>query len=169
MSTMMLDPLHIAALVDCATAKGITSRAMHHDFGPKAPSPGFRQCRPDDADYLGEMLTDTMRRAVRHVYHDAAERGMTAPVGAEPIYSHASVQAPLAENPLSEIQIGNALRCYEYQASDAPDWNGSEAERFCHQLSRHLLGRLGQHCELWAITPEYLRTRAYRLEPLARQ
>lgn len=161
MSTIMLDPTHIAALVDCATGGGVPARAMHHDFGPSAASPGFRRCTPMDADYLGSMLTDTMRTAVRHVCQNAVERGLTAPIGSEPKYSHQIASAALAGNTLSEIQIGNALRCYEYQAGDAPDWNGSEAERFCNHLRGHLLSRLGEHCELWAITPEYIRTAAH--------
>ena len=153
----MLEPMHVAALVDSATGGGITPKAMRHDFGPTAPSPGFRACKPEDADYLGNMLMHTMRRSVRHVHHDTVDQEITAAPESEPAYSHATARQPLHEHlPLSEIETANALSCYEYQACEAPDWKKSEAERFCRYLRKHLLDRLAQDNDLWIVTPDLL-------------
>ena len=151
MSAIMLHPVHIAALVEAAISRDGVSGSMSHHFGPGARNPGFRPCIHGDADYLGNMLTGTMRRSVRHQY------GETEAPDGEAEYSHAAASAALrGRPPLSEIEIGRALACYDYQACEAPDWKGSEAERFGHELREHLLRRLGHDCELWAITPERL-------------
>ena len=155
MSAIMLQPVHIAALVEAAIARDGTSGAMSHQFGPEARNPGFRPCTHEDADHLGNILTESMRRSISEHYDDSDPRAEHGRTGTEPGYSHEGACSPLRSRPrLSEIEIGRALACYEYQACEAPNWKGSEAERFGHELREHLLRRVGHGCELWAITPE---------------
>ncbi|MCY4123056.1 MAG: hypothetical protein OXG72_19285 [Acidobacteria bacterium] len=116
MSAIILHPVHIAALVEAAISRDGVSRSMPHDFGPRARNPGFRPCIHDDADYLGNALTRTMQHSVGHQY------GKTEAPDGEAGYSHAAASAALRGRArLSEIEIGRALACYEYQACEAPD------------------------------------------------
>ena len=161
MSAIMLHPVHVAALVDAAISRDGVSGPMSHDFGPGARNPGCRPCTHEDADYLGRILTETMQRSVSHHYRETkAKNGKTG-------YSHAAASAALRGRArLSEIKIGRALACYEYQTCEAPEWKGSEAERFGDELRAHLLRRLGHECELWAITPEELGSAARQANAL---
>lgn len=57
--------------------------------------------------------------------------------------------------PKDAAQIIQWVRCYEYQSSGSPTWNGSVAQIFCALLTGRLLDRISQMFGLsWVLDPQ---------------
>ncbi|MEB3035149.1 hypothetical protein [[Mycobacterium] nativiensis] len=62
-------------------------------------------------------------------------------------------------------ELLNAIHCYEYQASDDPDWTTTEAYQFCRALERHIMNDVPDYTNgPWAITPNALPAAQQRRE-----
>ena len=55
-------------------------------------------------------------------------------------------------NPLSVADTNQAIRCYQYQASDWDEWEGSKAERLSLYMQRALLDAESGASDVWVIS-----------------
>ena len=143
MSSFEVSTAHIDALVNAALAAG-RDFYWYHD-GPGNPYsergealPGFGSSAERHAAYLaylgenkrtvtranagtwGALLVDANKRSVNYLYdEDEIEEPYT-------FTYHAG--------PFNPVAILRALSCYEYQCSDDPGWQDSEAREFCEAL-----------------------------------
>lgn len=82
---------------------------------------------PVTAEYAGAMLLAENRKSVNHRYDEDE---------LEEIYTH----GPSSQRTI--VELLSALDCYEYQACESPDWEDSEAYRFCIALRKLLTHQL---------------------------
>lgn len=92
-----------------------------------------RELTPDTADGVGMMLLCQNHRSVEFRYD--GRHGIEAEPEAMHEFTPYSGQ-------IDPVQVLKALDCYEYQASETPDWMGCEAWRFCDALRSRAIGRL---------------------------
>jgi hypothetical protein len=81
-----------------------------------------RELRPDTADQVGRMIWAENHRSVSYRYDEAQVC---------PDYSFVFHLRPRRLDP---VQVLKALRCYEYQSCECPDWERTEAHDFCESL-----------------------------------
>ena len=97
-----------------------------------------RQLTRDTAGTVGAMLLAQNRRSVDFRYDET---------DIEDVYLHSrsSERSPAA--------MLKAIDCYEYQACETPDWEDTEAARFCQALRAHLIRQLPDYddADTWAI------------------
>ena len=158
MSAFMVPIEHVRAMVNA----GLQNR--HHDplswsvrqltederaraYQPGAPwgagidqvvSETRHQLTRDTAGTVGAMLLAQNRRSVDFRYDET---------DIEDVYLHSrsSERSPAA--------MLKAIDCYEYQACETPDWEDTEAARFCQALRAHLIRQLPDYddADTWAI------------------
>ena len=99
-----------------------------------------------NADRVGQMLVDANTASVNHLYHQDDAY----------IYSY---RRPKHTN-WSTIELLQAIRGYQYQACETPDWIGSPAWSYCQALTAQLIRDLPGYDEAttWQITPTSLPT-----------
>lgn len=97
----------------------------------------------ETADRVGQMLLDQNRASVNSRYDE--DKAPAVYVYARPRF----VDWQLAE-------VFKAIGCYEYQACETPDWEQSEAFRFCRALEQRTISRLPgfSDADTWGITRE---------------
>ncbi len=155
----MLDQAHIRALVNAGLqdhhrsplswgTRALTDEERSRSYergtawGPEAveiASAVRRTLTPTTAGMVGAMLAAENQRSVNYRYD---EHEIEAP------YEHgpdARVYSPL------EILV--AIQGYEYQSCEHPDWEESEAQRFCAALRLAMITRLPGYrgVETWDI------------------
>lgn len=111
MSAWIVQPGHIDVLVAAARSFGLI-----HD--------------EEEVPSLGQMLWDTNAENVMYLYPDDE----TARVDYTPT-------APAAGRKLHPAAVLAAIACYEYQCSDMPGWDYSDARAFCVLLGGLVLLR----------------------------
>jgi hypothetical protein len=100
-----------------------------------------RELRPDTADRVGGMLWAENHRSVSYRYDEAQ---------ATPEYSYT---VPYRARRLDPVQVLKAIRCYEYQTCECPDWDETEAWEFCDSLRHAAIAALpGYDAAKWEIT-----------------
>lgn len=142
MSAFMVSVDHIRALVNAGltmrygplswqrtvpTAEQLVrSHQRGEPWGPEA-SEVAREVRTEltheTADRVGVMLLAQNRRSVDFRYDETE---------IEDLYTHGP------SSPRTVVELIKAIDCYEYQACETPDWEQTEAYRFCEVLRRAL-------------------------------
>ena len=135
MSAIMLPRLHIHCLVAAgflelpeAEDPYESNEAMKFAFRPEGER---RQLNEGTADEIGQALTDANLSsliAAECAYADCIAPGDIAP------YKWPGLKEALT----TPVETLNAIDCYEYQAGEHFDWNGSTAQRYCETLRRHM-------------------------------
>lgn len=101
-----------------------------------------RELTPDTADQVVLMLHDENVRSVNHRYD---EEDLTAP----PTYRRTRLES-------DPVWLLKAINGYEYQACEHPEWDGSEAQRFCEALTGLAVRRLPGYdaAPTWSISED---------------
>jgi hypothetical protein len=114
---------------------------------------GRRDGRWENRHELGAVLVSENVRSVMHRYPDTLD-GASLPGPIDAYW-----EAPYAfEDPgyqLTAVEALSALRCFEYQSCECPDWSKSEAHAFCDALATAVTGYLpGYRAAPWEWTSE---------------
>lgn len=148
MSAFMVPIEHIRAMVNAGLrteGEGPLSwsvRQLTQDEKDRAYEPGRpwgpdmqtvyretrRQLTRETAGRVGAMLLAQNRRSVDFRYDES---------DIEEPYVHA-----VSTTPREPVEILKAIGCYEYQSCETPDWEDTEAARFCQALRFHLIRQL---------------------------
>lgn len=147
MSAFMVPVEHVRAMINAGLrteGEGPLSwsiRPLTQDERSRAYEPGAawgpemhalvsktrRELTRETAGAVGAMLLAQNRRSVNYRY---AESDIEEP------YTHAP------SSPREPVELLKAISCYEYQACETPDWEDTEAARFCQALRAHLIRQL---------------------------
>jgi hypothetical protein len=95
----------------------------------------------ETAQRVGRMLTDAVVASVKHRYPDDSDDTLPGPndhYWTDPSLTFDYQRA----RPLTAIEALKAISGYEYQACELPEWDGSEAQRFCETLRDALINAL---------------------------
>ena len=94
----------------------------------------------DTVDTVGQMLLDANTASVNARYREDTEAG------------DYRWRTPRSTG-WTPVEVIKALQCYIYQSCEVPDWDGSQAERFCDSLLDALISALpGYAAAPWTIT-----------------
>lgn len=146
MSAFMLSIEHIRALVNAGLNLSCgplewkriqptpEQRARSHERGKPWGFEAFpimqantASLTPYTAQTVGIMLMAQNRRSVDYRYDETE---------IEDFYTHAP------SSTRTVVELIRAIDCYEYQSSETPDWEDTEAFHFCEALRRALIREL---------------------------
>ena len=134
---------HIDVLVALARdgPRGRTISPSTSWYGPRWTHNGQTVSLPDFAspDAVGQMLVDEVVRSVAHRYPDDTDSTLPGPADRYFTEPYILTWQPYR---LTATEGLAALRCYEYQACETPDWEQSEAYAFCDSLRHCLINAL---------------------------
>lgn len=85
---------------------------------------------PESAGRVGAMLWAENYRSVNHRYNEDET---------EDPYQFERYNGPVKLTPRAMVKL---LDCYEYQSCEHPEWEDSEAHRFCLALRRRILSQI---------------------------
>jgi hypothetical protein len=108
------------------------------------------EVRPENASVIGQMLAAENARSLRYRYDDDADDDMVAE------WADAGYAYRRHHRKLTAHEGMGAIACYEYQACEAPEWHGSEAQQFCRELMRALVGFVYDTSHTWDVREEWL-------------
>lgn len=98
-----------------------------------------RELTDETAGYVGAMLLAENRASVDHRYNESEIE--------EPYLFRA------LKGSVDPIVVLKAISCYEYQSCEHPEWEQSEARRFCLALTDKMVGMLpGYEAAPWEIS-----------------
>ena len=146
MSCFIVSDEHIRVLVHAASrpedldvAHMTTQQAIESSVRYRTPNGEEQWVSKHNAAEIGEMLMGFNVRAFNHSYGRNEEH----------TYTH---RAP-RHTKWSPFEIISAAQGYRYQASEAPGWEGSEAERFINTLIDRMVSLTPQlrDANVWAI------------------
>jgi hypothetical protein len=150
MSAYMVDDAHIDALIDIAKQyereyRGIGRGQLYWHFG----SPGqSRSLRDQTETEIGRTLLAENARSVGYRYREVQDPAALTYVYRPTKREYAPSQALMA------------IRGYEYQACETPDWDCSEPHAFCRALFRRVVDVAIPQREsdgpFWTITDRFL-------------
>jgi len=150
MSAYMVDDAHIDVLVDIAKQhereyRGIGERQLYWHFG----NPGQRRSLSDQTETLiGRMLLAENARSVGYRYREVQDPAALTYVYRPTRREYAPSQALMA------------IRGYEYQSCETPDWDRCEASAFCRALFRRLVDvaipQKDSDGPFWTVTDRFL-------------
>lgn len=97
----------------------------------------------DDINRAGRMLWQENYKSVECRYPGCTDEDRPGPVGLklEDIKAY-TYPARQTVRHLTAVEALKALRCYEYQACEHPEWEASEASQFCDALRIDLIEAL---------------------------
>lgn len=168
MSAYIVSKAHIDALVRLA----VEGPAGYHG-GPGHSWSGYyyhdgqsKDCRHEDAERIGAMLTAENVRSVSHRYNGEGLDTLPGPIDngwvtdallgkyAYPAYGTGPVRISRGPRHLTAIEGLKALDGYEYQSCEHPGWSSSEAKSLCDSLRSRLIDRLPGYSEAdtWSIS-----------------
>ncbi|MCW1959065.1 MAG: hypothetical protein KIH64_011090 [Mycobacterium sp.] len=145
MSAFILPAEHIHVLLWGALRAG-HGRVCWHYGNPTR----MGELTDTTASTVGQMLLDANVASVNYLYNatDTAEA-----------YRY---QRPVHTD-WSAVELLKALACYEYQSCEAPDWEGSSAQRLCRVIERELIVTLrGWQEAPWSLSTTTASTAAQR-------
>ena len=87
----------------------------------------------ETATAVGRMLWAENARSIRYRYEDAGDMLFS-------IDDYAFT--PIPEGHFTVVDVFQAISCFDYQACETPDWEQSEAWRFCNALRDKMIRRL---------------------------
>lgn len=170
MSAFVVSKTHIDAIITgaltlCPSSSRLTwmerdltpeeEQASHQEGSPWGPEAVEiwtslrRELDHDTAERVGQMLWAENVRSVNHRY---AEEEW------EEIYTF--TRLPISGH-IDPMVILDAIGCYEYQSCEHPEWERSEAYRFCQALKAHAIDALPRRQKVWEINdPQVFRTTA---------
>lgn len=147
MSAWMVSKEHIDLLVDVAITGPRSDRAVSpdsawHRVSWRRDSEDWRsgvQLGSDvTPDELGEMLTLENLRSINYRYPDTFGNAEDTPRDGE-VFWPEPYRFERHGYTMTPAEALNAIDCYEYQACEHPEWNESEAKRFCEALRSALI------------------------------
>ena len=143
MSAYVVNKRHIDALVTAAV-----------ESAPIGAYFGRERVDYSNADAVGAALWRANVESVAFRYPNDAEGEWPGPVGLTRAEVDAYTFEPLLV-PLSPVELLVALRGYEYQSCERPDWRDSDAYTFCRGLESLMLRRLpGWDDADWSISDD---------------
>jgi len=89
-----------------------------------------------DHTEVGQMLWMANFRSVQERYGARADDELPGGNGANFTYVHTPPRGHIEFDP---VQVIKTLKCYEYQSCEHPEWEASEAKRFCEVLRHHII------------------------------
>lgn len=140
MSAFMVGPTHIDALLTAGMHRAYTN---YGPLGYVATEPNYShnngrvELTRETADRMGAMLLGENQRSVNHRYSEDE---------IEEVYTFRRMEG--YPHPLVILR---AISCYEYQACEHPEWETSEAYRFCEALRYAALSILTRDVDTWEI------------------
>ena len=130
MSAYIVDRNHIRFLV--ASALHVNERGRFHDYGFRwHDGKSGHQLDQYNATRIGQMLWDECINSVKYRYPEPNEHGLPGPIEETFIYEHIPPGPSFEPTP---AQIIKAVRCYQYQSCEHPEWETSSAHAFCNEL-----------------------------------
>lgn len=162
MSAFMVSKVHIDLLVDVAVNGSREGRWRYGNpvrWWIRRPqdgkAPETKSADADQADGIGLLLADQNARSVRYRYADLdAAQIIPDWFG----FGRYKWQRPVYR--LTALEALSAINCYEYQACETPDYDGTEAKLFCEALRGKLIRNLPGYDGLpWEWTPERVKER----------
>jgi hypothetical protein len=95
-------------------------------------------------DEVGRMLLAENIRSVRHRYPDDAEGELPGPVPNPTVegYTYQPLRARRDGQMPTPVEGLKLLSCFGYQSCETPDWEKTEAFRFCEALRHRLVASL---------------------------
>ena len=117
-------------------------------WGPAAQDEASRRRREltrETASLVGAMLWAENRRSVDHRYDEEE---------LEDCYEFAEYHGHYRQHgEIKPVDVLSALRCYEYQSCEHPEWEASEAHAFCEALRQLAIRSLhGYSAGPWEVT-----------------
>lgn len=113
--------------------------AATHDEYVQQLQAAYRQLNANTADQTASMLMFECIRSVAYRYQDCEWPDLPGPI---PNPNPSSIHVYPLEKAPSPVQALKLVDCYEYQSCEHPDWDSSEAKRFCAALRSALIGSL---------------------------
>jgi hypothetical protein len=106
------------------------------------------------ADDLSEMLRAENARSVSYRY--PGYTGNPSPTPPRVLRRPRITRSIFSGNPVAELsKLIKQCHCYEYQACEHPEWEGSAARKFVRRIEREAIRRLpGYEAAPWGITRE---------------
>lgn len=138
MSAFMVSKEHIDALVETALF-GPTGLQCGTWFVPYFGKPS-KKLYPENASELGEMLVKENLSSIHFRYPDTVTNPDNTPGPIEQ-YWLTEYQFHGGKH-LSIIEALKAIRCYEYQSCEHPEWEMSAAKQFCESFTNTLISVL---------------------------
>ena len=140
MSAFVVHPEHINVLL-WAGLKDPRLGALRWDHPDTNPTRSS-ELQPETATETGQMLLNINIAAVSHLYNN------------EPAKPQDYTYRPPQQRHWTNVELLNALHCYQYQVDEHPDWQSSPARTFCEALEKRLIYRLPGYSDgPWAINP----------------
>jgi hypothetical protein len=134
MSCMMLPAEHFAAIVGSVHA---------HSHGVITNTPSLMRQLLDHANELADANAKAWTQRYSH--------RPGKPRATVPAITSRMIEA-FVITPLSVFDTNQAIRCYQYQASDWNEWEGSKAERLSLYMQRALLDAECSVSDVWVIS-----------------
>jgi len=155
MSAYVPDKAHFDVLV-AAAAKGPAWLGVTEWFRPtwRRADGVVRQLELDELDELGDML---LRECVRSVSHTYSDNRALPGTGESPYYLE-PYKWPGTRIELGPVAVIKLVHCLEYQSCEHPEWEQSEARRFCEAFRKKLEHVLPGYDEApwgWEDEPNY--------------
>lgn len=133
MSAFIVSENHIHALIEAGCSRRYTRGHVLRWYVSGDPARP-RELRWENADEIGRMLWEENVKSVAHRYPNDTPDTLPGPVpAADPEAYRWKRPRPRALEPVEALK---AIACYEYQSSEHPEWEASEARAFCEAL-RH--------------------------------
>ena len=144
MSAYVVQKTHIDALIGAALQASIGHGAFRWYTGTRAGGDILAHELTDlNADETGAMLWEENRRSVAFRYNGEAVGAVIVP------FVHAIAHVP----PIDPVRVLKAIRGYEYQTCEHPEWESSSAKAFCDSLTAHMVTKLrGYDDAKWEVT-----------------
>lgn len=142
MSAFVLNKGHIDAMLRAGLAYSHASRLYWYTSHPGTIEQAqelHRELRSDTADQIGAMLVAENVRSVCYRYEKQPTDELPGPGDSYWLRDyHYDPRGPIP-TPVAALKL---VDCYEYQSCEHPEWEGSEASRFCDALRRKLIDAL---------------------------
>jgi hypothetical protein len=120
MSAWVVSQRHIDALL---------TAAINSPYGVEFPGPTRERVTTENADQCGRALWAECIRSVSHRYPGERPDALPGPSGGGELESYRFRPCPLPA-----VVVLKAIRCYEYQSCEHPEWEASPACEFCADL-----------------------------------
>ena len=149
MSCYMVDEGHVRFLVAAALQYGSQHFRWFGTVDGEVVQMGELVSEPESADACGLMLLEACALSVRTRYPNDShmEPGTVA-------YRHPFTLG----GPIEAVQVLKAVACYEYQACEAREWEGSSAHAFCEALRHYAIPHLpGYDDAEWGVPAAWCR------------
>ena len=154
MSAFVVSSEHIALLLDAGLSLKRHGGVLHWYTDVRTPEGDLasleaHELRWDNAREVGQMLLDECIRSVSHRYPDDDLQDLPRDADYREPFSYRQ----RGERP-HPVAVLKAIRSYEYQSCEHPEWEASEAKQFCECLAAHMIASLPGYDDAptWSVT-----------------